>query len=64
MENDIIKMFNHGMFQMVLQEKLEELHRLKSKEIDPYKQWNYADQIALTEELLVKYKNTVNIQLA
>lgn len=58
-----IKMFNHGMFQEEIQLKLEEIHSLKSKELDPYKQWNYAEQIKLLEELLIKYKNSVNKQL-
>lgn len=56
-------MFNHGVFQQELQDKLEELHHNKALETDPYKQWNYDEQIKLVSEILVKYKKSVDQQL-
>lgn len=58
-----IKMFNHGVFQEYLQNKMEYLKELESKEKDPYKKWNIQDQLKLCEELFQSYKTSVETQL-
>lgn len=58
-----VKMFNHGIFQQYLNNKLDYLFKEKVKEVDPYKKWNLEEQIRLTEEFLNAYKTTVEVQL-
>ncbi len=58
-----LKLFNHGIFQEYIQSKLEYLTIQMSKESDPYKKWNFQEQIKLCEEFFNAYKDSVNSQL-
>ncbi len=58
-----VKLFNHGVFQQLLQEKIESVVQLRGLEKDPYKQWNLDDQVAILTNLLEEYKGTVSSQL-
>ena len=57
------KLFNHGIFQEKLQDKLNHLLELRQTETDPYAQWNLEEQSKLVTELLETYKITVSSQL-
>ena len=56
-------LFNHGIFEEILNNKLELLYKLYKKETDPYVQYSIKEQIRIVEVLRLDYKKTVEEQL-